>query len=142
MLKSIQVSGVRRGQALMRAPSGTIKHLCPQLFAKNHSRIPPRKLWNVIVGCHDCSKRAFGEILPGERSLSKKSYTSVHRKNFDHRRHRTSKTLDINTVSTHTILSTTFIIRCFPKFNVSHHSSRNFGVRPWLKKCPVVTSIV
>ena len=36
-------------------PSETLKCVFHQLSAKNYSRVPLMKLWNVIVSCHDCN---------------------------------------------------------------------------------------
>ena len=63
-------------------------------------------------------------------SISQKSHSLVLRKNFNHNRLRTSKTLHLITASTCTILSTTYIVRHYQKLNVSHPTPKNFQLRP------------
>ena len=49
------ISGSCREATMRAPPSGTVNCLFQQLFAKNYPRTTLRKLWNVIVGCHDCN---------------------------------------------------------------------------------------
>ena len=104
--------------------------ICPKL----PSCPPLRKLWSVIVGCHGCNKNVnLAKFCAVDGRFPKKGHSPIIREHADHRQYRSSKTLEVNTLSSRTILSTAFIVRRSPQINVSHPPPfRNFYVRPSL----------
>ena len=104
------ISGVRR-EAPMRASSlrNSKMFISATIFQKSSPR-PLRKLWNVIVGCHDCNC-----------SMHLPQFSAVDAKK-------------VNTAYSHTVLSSTeLIVYRPPKTNVSRAPSGNFCVHTCLE---------
>ena len=56
----------------------TVKRLFQQLLSKVHPRAPLRKLWNVIVGCHDYNCSMDLSKFNGVDGRSAKKVISVY----------------------------------------------------------------
>ena len=104
------------------SPSGPIKRLyvsngLPKIISAAH----PQKIWKKDCRLPRLSPTCIWRNFSlWKADLLKKGHTPVLRQNCGHRRHPTSKTLNVNPLSTRSILSLTSIICRFPKLNASH----------------------